>query len=247
MHQKIVATLRHSIIRSEITLIIACCQLTIGLVPLELQAQPRKALTGRIEMEEEAPKVDQYSTVQENTIKFFSELLSKLQNPAAEAKQAVSLPDQEMVNFLSAVYLYCYSKSGVCPVVLDGLLEVDVFNSYFLKQTRQDKKVECSALRSFWRQWLANGFEERSKYLISAGADIVASTEFDQKQRPKYLGGCAEAVSHILQEDEATLLKTRFGVDGLGRANLNRLLRFLELVKKKVPDVFVELGVKSPR
>ena len=194
------------------------------------------SISGAIELEEEEKKKDPYVEGQNGSIEFVSSLLAQL--TAGTGPQSITLPKNEAFSHLSAVYLYCKTKNGICPLILQGLLEVDVIHSHL------SHEVACPTLRAFWKQWLANAFDKREKYVVST-SDLVKATEFDEKERPKYLN-CKATIQGILDQYKggAPIMSARYGAGKEGSENIRRLKVLLELVQKKVPNVFVEVGAK---
>lgn len=198
-------------------------------------AQARPKLSGGIELQEDERKKSPYEKGQEEAIAYVKSLMTAATG-AAQGGSPPALGSDSTYNHLTGLYLYCTAKNGACPVVLEGLLEADILTA------KLSNDVQCPHLRAFWKKWLENGFEERSKHLV-ATSDIAKSATFNEKERPKYLQ-CKGTIQQVLGEYDKgnALLTERFGQSGQGTGKIKKLEALLDLVQKKVPNVFAAIG-----
>jgi len=193
-------------------------------------AQERKnAVSGDIQLEsttetERSPRVV--------SIEKGAEWLGQMQKAIEAGGQGpIALPDANAFTFVTTMYLYCTTKLGTCPFILDTVLEGDVINA------RGSGSPECPIMSQFWRQWLNNDLEQRAKYLLSIGNASALAT-FNQNQRPKYLR-CKDTVANELKQAPAT----RYASSGTVAQSVTRTTRFLTEVRNKQVDVYSATGV----
>ena len=195
---------------------------------------------GAINIEEQEEKKETYGTVQDKAISFFSEVESKQTQLAQGNISAVgSIPDN-ILNYLSGVYLYCAVNLGTCPLVLETLLETDIING------KVNHDNDCPNLKRFWNFWVGNGMEERHKYLTKI-AHVRAISDFNTKERPKFLL-CQETVK---QQTTSALpsdayFKQRYSQNPALKALSARLAAYLNQLKQGEINVFLATGSKSP-
>lgn len=178
-----------------------------------------------------------YEQQQDGTIQFFEELQIAIDGTIKEDKDLSKLePKDKYIHHLTGIYLYCTLKNGVCPLILDSLLELDIINSQI------EGKPTCPIMLSFWKKWIANGLEKRVDYSLSTGF-IKKRFEFKQNVRPKYLK-CSGTVTERVKPDLdlRTFIKERYVQGSEQRQNLEKLISYLKAVKETVDDVFVKTG-----
>lgn len=148
-------------------------------------------------------------------------------------------PSSNDLSYFNAVFLYCMTNNGVCPIPLDALYEIDLINA------KAAKKDECPILTKFWRLWLSNGFEERQRYLIKT-AFITTTGNFNSQVRPRYIK-CAETISTDRAQLEADPknFSTRYASGGSGREAVSKFLQLLQLIEDNNVDVFSAMGINT--
>ena len=141
--------------------------------------------------------------------------------------------DDGAVSYLSVLYLYCTSTRGVCPFILDTILEGDIESS------REVEKPSCPTMKKFWKTWLSSGMEERAKFdsSITRGLEVA---EFNSKSRPRYIR-CGVAVQEVLEDKVA--LAARYGPEGSSLKSIDSFLQFVEEVKEKKTDIWRSTGI----
>ena len=141
--------------------------------------------------------------------------------------------DDGAVSYLSVLYLYCTSSRGVCPFILDTILEGDIESS------RELDKPSCPTMKKFWKTWLSSGMEERAKFdsSITRGLEVA---EFNSTSRPRYIR-CGIAVREVLEDKIA--LTARYGPQGISLKAIASFLQFVEEVKEKKTDIWRSSGI----
>jgi hypothetical protein len=146
--------------------------------------------------------------------------------------EVVSLGEDE-TTYLSVLYLYCMSKFGPCPHVLDVVLESDV------RDSRAKGEAACPAMSRFWKTWLATDLENRSKYLLSIGFG-TAVANFNLHERSRYIQ-CKPTVAAILADPDAQ--KSRYGSGGTVTSALSKTTKLVEEIKSKQIDIHRSVGL----
>lgn len=190
-------------------------------------AQP-KNLVGEIEFNEQSS--DSPVVLARSEAKAFVEQL--LKSAEASAPSAPGALSDRAITYFNATYLYCTVQKGVCPVVLDGLLESEIIGAL------ADKGSSCKVLPKFWRSWLNGGFEERQKYQTKTGF-LAEASQFTNSVRPKYIK-CDATVKEMLVSIKSA--SERYGPQGEGREKISKLLDFMKLLEEKKINVFSETG-----
>ena len=114
---------------------------------------------------------------------------------AATTGQAVPSLDDAAATYMGALYLYCLKRVGVCPFVLNTILEADITNAYGVGTP------ECPSMSRFWKAWLRGEMEQRAKFLLSI-ASGPAVADFNMRKRPAYVK-CKETVASALQKPKS--------------------------------------------
>lgn len=199
----------------------------------------RKSQFGEVKFEEQERK-DSYKVTQDQALAFFQDMDNKVKSlRLGSSVSPLSAPDQ-VLNFLTGAYLYCVMKSGICPLVLDALLEVDVINS------KLQNSPQCPTLKKFWSMWIKNGMEDRSKYNISTGM-LETVANFNTNTRPKYIH-CEETVKKEIENTPAlaAFFKERYKNEARPGIVSGKMVTFLSLLKEKIKNVFVATGSMPP-
>lgn len=204
------------------------------------QSAPADLISGQIDLQLEEKKQDKYEIVQEQANQYFKSLYQLAQQFSqggeGSLSQLTSEERQEIFDYISAVYLYCAARNGKCPLVLDAILESDLF------EAKLHSNLDCPNMTIFWGQWRKNDFEKRLSYSLSTGRMVVAS-DFAREQLPRYLN-CKAAVAKELQGSEAatTFFKKRYAGQSERLRDLAKMTRFLEMVKAQVGNVHMAVG-----
>jgi hypothetical protein len=200
----------------------------VGLTTSEAQ-KPPPALVGSIDFEDSTASKDPYGVSQDKAVATFEELQSLAQSKGNY--KTINLSTGTL-GYLAGVYLFCSVSKGTCPVVLDALLEVDYLNSL------HKGAPDCSVLKGFWKQWIANDMEKRHDYLVNTGY-IATTQSFRRDQRPRYIR-CEETVASLLKAHPNT--SKRYDSQATTFAELVRLLKS---VKEHIPNIFTKMGVSA--
>ena len=189
----------------------------------------------------ENSNTDTFGTLQDSTIEYFKHLNDAVRLAAKGTVPApIPTPDVNHFTYLNAAYLYCSVQNGVCPTVLDALLEVDVINSRLAKQ------AQCPALSGFWTQWVKTDMEARSQYQVKTGF-LAETQDFRQKDRPKYIK-CQATVQTEMSDPIAASLSDsdyftrRYSGDSQHTKSVATMVELLTELKAKVPNVIDEAG-----
>jgi hypothetical protein len=144
----------------------------------------------------------------------------------------VSTADDPTITYLNSLYLYCMHKLGTCQFVLDTVLEADVVHS------RVNGKAECPTMSRFWKSWLRDEMEKRSKFLVTIGS-APAVAQFNSEVRPKYIK-CKDTVAAALAEESSL----RYGSGAPIRLAINRFNELRSQIISKNIDIFSTVGFK---
>lgn len=213
--------------------------LTSLLTSASLHAQPRPSTSGEIVLEDTSQNRSTFRVVQDQAIAFARSLDTEFGRLATgQSMEQITLPTESVLLHLTAVYLYCSVQQGVCPQLLDAILEIDVANS------RLQGRASCPTMKQFWRLWVRNDMEERHKYQVKTGF-LNETAEFRQKIRPRYIQ-CEATVAEAIKGDGSNSAFFAKRLSGERRQLATHLTRYLELVKAEVPNVFVATGARRP-
>lgn len=178
--------------------------------------------TGTIEIDDpqQAPPKPPTQVAESKGIEYLTALDQVIESGKIQA--IPNLVDSQ-TQYLSALYLYCSIKDGVCPEVLDVILTQDIINSV------NAKKAECPNLKAFWKSWIANDMEKRHSYKVKmAYANQTAS--FKKDVRPQYVK-CTETVEKGMADPFAR------------KAAVKKILALATEIKAKGFDIFANLGL----
>lgn len=214
---------------------------TILNMPLQAKAEAGQAnLSGEISYEESKPVKSSYSDTQDEAISYFEQLQVHM-DKLTSGQISGNVPDlnDSLLNYLTAVYLYCAVNFGECPMVLDALLEVDVINS------RLSRQVQCPMMTKFWKFWVRNDMENRHKYMVKTGF-LKVTSDFNQKKRAAYLK-CADTVQSEISSNlsDAAFFAGRYHKDAAKNLVATKVTKLLKDVRQKVPNVFVAVGAQA--
>jgi hypothetical protein len=151
---------------------------------------------------------------------------------AIKSGGSVITPDEPTITYLNSLYLYCMHKLGTCQFVLDAVLEADVVHS------RISGKTECPTMSRFWKAWLRDEMEKRSKYLVSVGS-APAVAQFNSEVRPKYIK-CKDAVAAGVAEGPSV----RYAQGAPVQLAITRFTEIRNQIISKNIDIFSTIGFK---
>jgi hypothetical protein len=202
---------------------------------------PGNSQTGEINIDLSAPekRKDSYAAHQDEAIGIFKQLAATTSKLATGGSSAVTPPSDEVISYLTAVYLYCAVNSGTCPLVLDAILEADIVNS------RSAGKASCPTMKRFWNTWVKNGFEDRHKFMVKT-SHINVYSQFNSQTRPKFLRSeetIASILSGIASSD--TFFRDRYRAGSPQEKLAAKMASLLEQIKQKVPNLFIAMGAQS--
>lgn len=186
----------------------------------------RPPTEGSIEFEDEPTKQTPYETGQSEAIHLFQTVLTEIQSGILTKHT----PSPLAIRHLAGTYLYCASKRGSCPAILDAILAVDIANSSI------SGDASCPILEEFWSSYKKWDFDKREGYLRGISASAAAAS-FARDELPRYQR-CQQTVYRALKE-EKTVRKVS-ATKAL--ANGEFLLKQFRL---KVPNVFAALGLND--
>ena len=200
-------------------------------------------LIGSINIEEQDDhKVDPYPLSQNATLEFFQGYNAKLQQIASSGSGSIPDLSDGILNYLSALFLHCAVNYGTCPHILKSVLEIDVINS------KNSGTITCPNMKRLWNAWVRNNLEERHKYLVKTSF-IQISSEFKEKERPKYLK-CDQTITGILKDSgsAAQFYKQRYAADSEYLTFAPKIVALITQVieKDKIRNLFVQYGAQSP-
>lgn len=217
------------------TTLFGLCVFPKGLNSEDKPSRTRPNVSGEIELETVEQKKDPYLITQEATLTYFKELKGALLSVSSNGKK-VLLPDAKSVHYLSGLYLFCTIKKGVCPAILESLFEIDLVNS------RLNNVAVCPLMKSFWKTYLDNDFEDRVKYGTST-AFIAKVNEFNAKERPKFLR-CDETLKGIFKDGTApaALFSARYAPQSPAIKSIDEVIALINKVTENDINVFVATG-----
>lgn len=193
-------------------------------LPLYDAVAEQPSTEGTIEFEEAPTELSPYEAGQDASISLFQSLLAEVLSGTYTSHKIPS----EAMKHLAGAYLYCASKQGSCPVILEGLLEVDVANA------RIAGEASCPVLEQFWRSYAAWDFNKRESYLRGVGQTEVAAT-FAKEKLPRYQM-CKQSVAEALKQNKSER-------EAAAKKNLANAAFLLKQFKQKVPNIFAALGI----
>jgi hypothetical protein len=196
----------------------------------------RRVIIGGMDIEDTtSKKVSPYERNQDQAIEYFGRMFKVLDGLGSGQQSSIEVMGDGVTTHLNSVYLYCSIKQGVCPVVLDAILELDVAAS------KLSGTADCPNLTKFWKAWLRDDYEGRQQFLVKTGF-LQMSGEFNQLQRPKYIQ-CKPTVTAAVQGSPPTALfyRERFGKASSARQGFERTVKLLQAMKDSVPNILVAL------
>lgn len=177
-----------------------------------------------------------YTKIQDETIGAFSKLKEIPQALSSSGNAAVPPFSDDMLSYLSAVYLYCAINNGTCPLVLNALLEVDLIRS------KVSGQVSCPTMKRFWNAWVASDMEERHKFQVRT-SHINAYTQFNTQTRPRYLRCEATIQDELTGNAPATrFFSVRYRSGSPAASYFGQMESLLIQLKERVPNVFAATG-----
>lgn len=182
---------------------------------------------------------DSYSASQDEAIAFFRQLGTTTAKLASGGTATIAPPSDDAIHYLTAVYLYCAGNNGVCPLVLEAILEADIVNS------RSSGKPACPTMKRFWSAWVQNGFEERHKFMVKT-SHINAYSQFNTQTRPRFLK-CEETITQTISgiSSPDAFFRDRYRSGSPQEKLAAKMTALLEQLKQKVPNLFAALGAQS--
>lgn len=201
-------------------------------------AQSSREQVGGVSFESEK-EISPYKTYQDESIEFASSI-------ALSAEKGVTSKPKNLsdgaINYLTGAYLFCSTNRGACREIPQTLFEADVINSIL------EKSVSCNYSQRFWRKWLENNMEERSKFLVKT-AHLGIADDFRKNIRPAFIQ-CEKTVSEILKnqtDSSIEALKKRYAENTIERNSVIATPTILETLKASVPDVFAATGSQNKK
>ena len=193
---------------------------------------------GEIEFEQHVKKKKTYEDSQDELIDILSELSSFTANTSEEAGPPELKLLQDHLLLLNALYLHCSVTKGVCPSVLDTILEFDVIKS------RVSGKSSCNTMKQFWKSWIANDMQKRHQFQVKTGF-LKKTDAFKKQQLPRYLS-CSDTVARALEENaEATnaeYFQKRYHLPSVPRQAVTDTLGKMEKAKSKEVNLLFITG-----
>ena len=215
---------------------------TVGLIAFPCQAQQSERPKGRpeqfgaINLEQEEAAKDPYRVSQDAALTLFKTMDSRVSQLAGGASASpLDVPDN-VINYLTGAYLFCTVRSGTCQLPLDALLEIDVINA------RLNRSGECPVLTRFWKAWVKSDMEKRQEYSIPTGL-LEPSQKFRDEVRPRFIR-CRDTLKQETSgsNDNAVYFKDRYREGARSAALPGKMVAFIEMLKAKVPNVFLATG-----
>ena len=211
--------------------------LSIISTPLVTFAQSGPIM-GDIELEDEGESVNTYDATQDSIIKLFKELPDAFDTLANGGNAEIPNLDQNQIQYLNGVYLHCSVARGICPFVLDALLELDLINS------RVKNKAQCPNLIKFWKSWVQNDMEQRHNYQLKTGF-IADTNRFRKNVRPIYIK-CKKTIEKELDSVKGSntdYFAKRYGNMGTTRNAVSLTNQYLARIKKNVGNIYYATGM----
>ena len=213
----------------------------LTILPLAGYTQDSPSTSGEIELDlTERKHKNPYKENQDNAIQYFKNLETKLTGLQSDDTSTLELLGQNSMLHVAGVYLYCSIHNGICPEVLDAVLEIDIINS------RLNKEAKCPAMKTFWTLYIQNDMKKKHGFQVKTGF-MRTTQDFEKDVLPQYLR-CSKTVAKQIAlqngEDDATFFKQRYGegsrvVNSISKTNL-----YLDNISKTVGNVFSETSGK---
>jgi hypothetical protein len=192
-----------------------------------------ETLSGEIVFEETTNEDKNYKDVaRQAASSWIDQVLASVSVSPAKPVAAIS---RDAAFYMSALYLYCMNKQGLCPAVLETVLESDIISS------AQAGTPVCTNSISFWQQWLQQDMENRAKYLLSIGTATKVSL-FNKKERSKYIM-CKNTVEGLLKLPDSERA-ARYGANGSATAYVKRVKSLLQDIDAGGIDIFQVIGLQ---
>lgn len=123
--------------------------------------------------------------------------------------------------------------------MLEALFEVDVVNS------KLGNATVCPVMKSFWKRYLDNDFEDRLKYGISTGF-VSKVNEFNSKVRPRYLR-CEDTLKDLFKDSDAApaLFSKRYQTNSRPLKAIDETIALINAVTQNQTNVFIATGAQS--
>lgn len=141
--------------------------------------------------------------------------------------------DSATTSYLSVLYFYCTTKQGPCAFVLETILDAELIRA------KTKKAGSCPTMSRFFKSYLANGLDERGKFLYSLTRGLEMAT-FNADSRPRFLE-CKETVSAILEDKE--VVEQRFGEKGASLESVAKFKALVKEVKDTKTDIYSAVGL----
>lgn len=215
--------------------LILCSFVLCALTPLNAE---RPELSGEISFEEEDKVEGGYAVSQNRAIEVFKNLLGQIDTLRTLGTANIESMDDSTIQYLTAVYLFCTINQGTCPVLLDGLFELDAIESKFRGVS------QCPRLSRFWNLWLKNDMERRQEFLVKTGYLNVAD-EFKRNKRGRYIK-CKDTLEKEIdfKRPSAAFFAARYGEGSQELHSLNQTVALLEKIKANVGNVFQAMDIQ---
>lgn len=181
---------------------------------------------------EEQKKVP-YRVLQKNVLEYFSSLESSLSSGSTNESATLRSLKKNELDYLAALYLHCSLRRGSCPVILDAVLESDIFNSAVAS------KNSCPNMTGFWKAWIAADMERRLDHGLKVGL-IGKATSFKKSGRPAYIK-CQKTVAGMIENSgsPSALISSRYASNSRVLKNLKTFNQYLTKVEESVPNLFL--------
>ena len=101
------------------------------LLTVSVHAQPKDQM-GVIELKQATKSKNPFKKSQDKAISYFKKLGGHLELLANGKTIKAPPPSSDIINHLTGVYLYCVKRKGVCPSILDAILEIDIINQKYM-------------------------------------------------------------------------------------------------------------------
>jgi hypothetical protein len=200
-------------------------------VSVAAQGETPSAQVGEIELEDTSTvKRNPYDVGQDAAIAYFNDFSATLETLRTTGSAQLQPLNDAAINHLVGVYLYCTVRSGACPLVLDGILEIDVVNA------KNGATELCPTMERFWKTWLKGDMEKRLNFLVRT-AHMNTTSEFTRVQRPRYLK-CRDTVKQEIAgaKPAKDFFATRYSEANGPDKKVRRLASLLVELKTKVPN-----------
>ncbi len=227
-------------LRYLLPLLSCCIALACYVLPAFSDAPEGKqqGLISAIDLKDE-DNPNSYKLVQDRTIKKVEELSKQLVRASEGSTSKFKNFDGYELNYIAASYLHCSIKTGACPFVLQSLLEADLINSAV------DQSASCPNLKGFWKRWISSDMEKRMGYELGVG-QFSKAQYFNKTTRPMFLN-CEDTIKSILEKTPSTskLFIERYGESSPQKKSVDKTIKLLKLIQKKVPNIFYKTKTQS--